>query len=74
MNSKWAFHIALLCGLIVATGIPFFVYSTGQMHFQRCDAMGFKTGSIENDECTRILSKIPCEYQRELLDSLRGKQ
>ena len=74
MSSKLAFPIALLCGLLVGTGIPFLAHFTGVMHYQRCEAMGFKTGSIENNECVRILSRVPSEYQRELLDSLRGNK
>lgn len=50
------------------------IYTIGQMHYQRCEAMGFKTGTHENNECVSILSRVPTEYQEELLDSLRGEK
>lgn len=57
--------------LLVVTLIVLGIYATGQMYYQRCETMGFKAGSIKNYECVRILSGVPGEYQRELLDSLR---
>lgn len=72
MNSTLTAFFYVSGGLLAGACVPALIYLTGQMHYQRCDAMGFKTGTLENKACVRILSSVPGEYQRELLDSLRG--
>lgn len=67
--------IVSLIGLAIAffavAPLVWGIYTIGQMHYQQCEAMGFKTNTIENAECVSILSRVPTEYQKELLDSLR---